>query len=411
MKALFNFIFTPVGAILTPLSLSLIAWLSPSLTGVSKGFPDGSNFGVGAWGTVFLWYALAVVGAWVGFALGRLMAARMGRMLLSDGAVFAPKYIWFLNCVAWLGTLSALYLIVSQLGIAGIRSSLADSQANNLKEALYSDYSIGLASLRYVSILASGVCLGDFLINRRLRLMHGVGLLSVLVVATVASRLSLVWATSIGLGLYYTFRGPKHRLRIGYILSGGIVIFAALSWYNFVRNGNTYERFGVNSPILANIAEIQRYLAAPFQGGLSSAQNFFAVRAGADPWVLSGIDFSLTTNSALWTMVPAFGLLAFPVLLTTCLTGGFVMGVALSRNGSIIYLAYFVLWYCFAELWRGNIFFAGINITLLIFTVGVSMVGGRVFRRSRAPSDAQRESFPGTRGAGPRSRRYRVPNR
>lgn len=387
MKSLFKFVFTPVGAILTPLALSFTAWVLPSFTGVSKGFPAGVGFDATAWGMVVVWYMLALVGAWFGFALGRQIAPKLGRNVLVDNAVFAPKYIWFLNTVAWLGTVSALYLIVSQLGVSGILSSLEDSQANNLKEALYSDYSIGFASLRYVSILASGVSLGDFLVTRRFRLMHAVGLLSVLVVATVASRLSLVWATTIGLGLYYTYGGPKRRLRLGYIVGGGIVIFAALSWYNFVRNGNTYEHFGVSSPVLANVAEIHRYLAAPFQGGLSSGQNLTAVMDGADPWVLSGIDYSLTTNSAMWTMLPAFGLWAFPVLLVTCLIGGGVMGFAISRNGSIVYLSYFVLWYCFAELWRGNIFFAGINITLIVFTVGVAFFGQKVFRRAaRAPA-------------------------
>lgn len=378
MRKLAAFIFHPAGAVLFPLVCSFLAWWLPGYGGREKGFFEGITFEPSAWALLLVWYSTAIAAGTLSYMMGRAIGKSTPMSLLGERSVFSGRYRLFLCLVACVGVGASLFTIWRVLGAGGMLDAIRDNQANILKQALYEDYEVGVLSLRYVSILAFGVALGDFLVRRKISLLHCLAAILLFINASIASRLSLIWACAIGLGLYYHYPAEKKPLKFRLILIGVVVAFAGLTLFNFIRNAGTYERLGVDNPVAANILEIQRYLAAPFQGSLSAAQDPRSYALGIDPWTLSGIEQSLTTNSAIMAMFTQFGLVAFAVLLCICCIGGLVMGFSRERPGSIVSIAYLVMWYCFAELWRGNLFYAGITITLFTFTAGVALFG-RIF--------------------------------
>lgn len=87
------------------------------------------------------------------------------------------------------------------------------------------------------------------------------------------------------------------------------------------------------------------------------------------------VNGNLTTNSVFASMTSAVGALAFLLIALVAFPAALLAGYA-SRHRSLVFLAALVVGYAFAELWRVNLFDAGIIHFLLLLFVTIPLVDG-----------------------------------
>ena len=383
-----NFAIKPHGILICSMLLCFLAWVFPGFGFLRKGFEHrDSLLSVGAL-TLYMLYGSMIFLAYFGFIIGskfRFNNRRITRVLSLDRNL--PYYL--LTAVAMVGfAYFALYLIKA-VGISGMVSSVGEGQANDLKEALYADYAIGPLSLRYVVILAGGVAIFRMItgISRSIVDLANIGAL--LLTGLASSRLSVVTALLLGIGLYVSHE-RSIRLPIWQPIVAGCAFFALLAVYNSTRNSNFYAERGNDGMLGAGLSEMVTYLGTPFQGALSSAGNLDEISSGADPGDVAGIELSLTTNSALTELLSLIGYWCFPVLIMTTLLAGFFMGLMNSLRGTYFGVTYFVFLYGLSELWRIYMFDKGIFVTLMFFAFSIPYFVLIIPRRNlgRAAADA-----------------------
>ena len=357
---------------ITGVILSFGFWVLPELTIAGKGFQTTNASNFYGWVVLGGWYTVIVVSSasafWLGSRLGSKSVVR--RRILLEGI----SYYQILVIVALIGVGYTYVTIVGKMGVASVIAASTEFSANALKNTLYENYQRGVLSLRYVSILAFGVGLFRFLAFRKIGVWSILAFLSLFANAFVSSRMSLVWALLIGVGMYLLYSGPKKRM--GGAMMGALFgfFFVLLVIFTVTRTYNTYRSYGVDSMFAATVGEVQRYLAAPFEGGLSVASNMEFVHDQLDAFAISGIDSSLTTNSAFFQMFVDFQEWAFLVIAMITFFSSFVMGLLTKETNNYLLVGYFVLLYPYAEIWRGNIFYAGITIVLMVFSLMVPLM-------------------------------------
>jgi hypothetical protein len=275
-----------------------------------------------------------------------------------------------LTIVGSLGFAFLMLFLVSQVGLSGIKTVLMEGQGNQLKDALYEDYSIGPLSLRYVVILSGGVGIFRLLSGISRSWMDFYNLMMLLLTALVSSRLSLILGLFLGFGLFAVYHETikVNLVKIGLLFGA---IFVLLAIYNAARNINYYQARGNDNFLVAGFSEILAYTGAPFQGALVTGDYFNEVSSGRGVAMYSGIEIELTTNSAFAELTEDIGGWSFPVAILTSFLAAWLMGALTSQLNNYFALAYFILLYCFSEFWRIFMFYRGIVITLMVFAIGV----------------------------------------
>jgi hypothetical protein len=293
-------------------------------------------------------------------------------------------YVWLaiVSALAALGTVAALVKIIASLGFSGAWELITGGLANELKHALYDDYSAGLLSLRYLVVLAAPTSIAIGLVGGWrppivLAAVANVGLM--ISVAMLSSRLTLI-ASVVVLTMTMARYGASISARQAIV--GGLALVAALIVLSNSRNINYYqEQLGIESPVLAGLANTLTYLASPAHGSLVAADYI----AGGDVSVL-GIEASLTTNSAVlqraglqWWLLPYYG-----VILAIC-TLLFYSAYRSRRLEMIVggSAASYAIW----EFWRIDIFFTGLHVTWMTFGIVLPLALGLGFHwlRDRMP--------------------------
>lgn len=354
---------------------SFLAWAFPSFGYLRKGLVGGyynvSTSGIlvaGAW--IVLLVGVTYTAYTVGLRLCRPWCQAQRRVPLEG---YTPYLI--LSLLGWAGVLYVLQNVVGAYGLGGVIEVLRNSDANALKAALYDNYSIGLPSLRYVTILSGALALYH-LVHRRYVLLSLVNLLALGCVAIISSRLAVVATIVTALPL---IAGSTNTLRLrGWHLAlGGSVLFVLLSALNWTRNGNFYRDFGINNWLAAGFSEILAYVGSAFQGFLAAA-TLRDVLVGKDylslpPYIK--VSPELSTNSALLQLITEGGVLwAFSFGAMICAAAALAAAFAYKNRYSFFYLLYGPLVYSFAELWRIYLFGQGIIKALIIIAVGVPLV-------------------------------------
>ncbi|UCE23177.1 MAG: hypothetical protein JSU74_07670 [Candidatus Zixiibacteriota bacterium] len=366
--AIIRFSVKPYGIVVVTVILSFLAWLIPELHNIDKGFEQSQELLSLGGLTVLVWYSLIVVCAWLFFRLGRASEGLLDPLDRSIGLHDYGAYC-FLSAVGFVGFVYVATFMISSLGFESLLTAVVSGEANTLHKKLYEDYSIGFFSLRYVVILSGGLAIYRIISRISRSCLDIANILMLLVLAVIASRLSVVFALLIGLGLWVT-NCPRIRVKFGRLLLLLAAVFVLFSLYNYSRNVGYYTAQGIDNFFAAGISEIVRYLASPFQGGLAAGNHLDRIIADpARAYLYTGIDLRLSTNSTLLGLIGAHGYLFIPIMLFTLMVSAFLMGMVYRRRDKYLILVYFVLLYCYAEIWRIYMFRSGIVITLLVFSL------------------------------------------
>jgi hypothetical protein len=206
--------------------------------GVRRGFTVKEEITIEGLLVLAAWYGLIISMAAAGFHFARFLPASPQKNIALS---FSQLYIYrAISIVAWIGVGSAYYHITGLIGLDGIALAVSRNTVNDLLMALYSDYTVGLYSLRYTCAIAGGIALFRFLSDQRLGLLDVINAFALVGTAAVSSRLSLVWAVMIGLSLWMS-AGNKlaalARLRLGLL---AICIVVLLWLLNYSRNAHYY---------------------------------------------------------------------------------------------------------------------------------------------------------------------------
>ncbi|WP_181700511.1 hypothetical protein [Chthonobacter albigriseus] len=274
--------------------------------------------------------------------------------------------VWLVivTALAAVGTTAAVGKAISEVGISGAWALISGGLANELKHALYEDYSAGVMSLRYLVVLAAPASIAIGLITRWRRpiiLLAAINVGLMLVVALLSSRLTLIASVVV---LMMTMARYGSQIRVRQAVAGGVALVVALIVLSNTRNINFYqEQLGVDSPVLAGLADTLTYLASPAHGSLVGADYV----AGGD-LRRSGIDSSLTTNSAVmqsagmrWWLLVYYGVILGVNTL-------FFFSAYRSRRLEMI-VGGAAASYAFWEFWRINLFYEGIHMVWILFGI------------------------------------------
>lgn len=394
-------IFRPSTVIAVTASLSFAVCLL-GIIAIPTAIPIQLSF-TGTVGTV-IWYLIVMAMAEMGYLLG----VRSRRPTPVDSI----KGYTVITIGAIIGVTATFYTILSALGIGGVINAIAQSSGNAMKQALYTEYSIGPMSLRYLAIASGAIALRDlFFDDARYRYQRSwsrflvaiVNLGLLVTVGLVSSRLSIVAAVIVGATDSH-LKGKLRRISPFFVGILIVVMFTVLTVFNWTRNANYYRtRYSVDNPVSMSLIEIVRYVGYPWA----------ATTAGVDiliqdpqvnqslsrvPMVLiwnkddesvdtlwytqnSMYDTALATNSALLQVLGEAGIYGAAAFSMLCLFWGCIYGSLASRDGVYGCGAGMIL-YSFSEVWRINLFVSGVFLTVLLSTIVIQFLSNRIGSRS-----------------------------
>ncbi|MRX64305.1 O-antigen polymerase [Maribacter luteus] len=322
----------------------------------------------------FIWYCFAIFISFLGFKTGNCLKIKSS-FVDKNVSIDSDLVYKTIVVLAAIGSLYSLGYIISKVGGFGeVVELILNNNANFLKKNLYKDYSIGIRSLRYVSIHAVTLMIIRRLIFKKKRIILDVfALVTLLITATISSRLSIVMMSIQTILILVIYN--KIRIKFRNMVLGGILFYLVISVFNYTRNYNFYsEKVGLNF-FEAGAADMIVYLGTPFQGAVSVGENHETIKEQPMNWPLySGIPSSLTTNSSFLYYYRDYGWWCFMVAGFLLFVYAFFAGVFAKFRYNILFLIYTSIMYIFAEFWRIDMFFEGVMITLLLTPILASFI-------------------------------------
>ena len=361
-----KFLVKPYNIFLFTNLLSFIAWLIPDMGGkLRKGFSspyETSEYGVLI---LFFWIVFIFLTSYLGFKVGD--GIKINTELFDKYASLKSKRpIKIMLFLSLIGVSYVVFQLITSLGFNGIINAVINGQANELKDTLYNDYTPGLPSLRYVAIPTAALALYH-LFNKRYIFLSILSILMLLVVSVISSRLSIIYTIFIFLSLI----GRDINLKIRFLpaLIGFLVVLNLLFALNYSRNIHFYRSIGIDGFYEAGISEIITYIGSPFQGQLAASNdsNILQGASELDTHQYTLISPELSTNSALLELVRRDDLfVSFVSMSLYTMFAAFFMGISWKNRSNILLLLFGTLGYCFAEIWRIDLFSQGIVLTIII---------------------------------------------
>ena len=271
-------LLSPPWLLAVGIGLSALVWAVPWSHSIHRGF-DG-KVAIGAIAALVLtgWYAAILGAGAVGFELGRRLPP-LGRI---DSFPSATYYRYF-TVVGAVGV-AYTYGNVAVRDPTLIAHAVRDRTFNEVRLAF--GYGVGVQTLRYAAILGGGVAFYEVCFRSRFSRLAALNLTLLFLAAAAASRLSLLMAILIAVGLAVRNRQSVTRfaLRISIL---GLTGFVLLTLFNYLRNANFYEaNYGTKNPLIMSLDESVAYLGAPFQAGAAMANRASGDHTSALGWQL-----------------------------------------------------------------------------------------------------------------------------
>jgi hypothetical protein len=365
------YLFTkPSNLSMVAAALSFGAWAFPSFGVLRKGFEKAAELDPVAILVLTAWYALI----FVSFCLGQFFGTPAdGKTSSSSAAVSLdadlPYYTF--TVIAAVGVLAAAARILGSLSLEGVIGFVLSGQANAMKEAMYTDYSIGLMSLRYVAVYPAAIALYRLATRRRLSLSIVVNLLLLLLGVLISARLLLI-ATLVTAMLLLNYDVSYRKVRLFRIAVIGALLFSVLAIFNYSRNYGYYEERGL-SFWSSGFAEIIAYLGCSTQVALGTAARTSDLVSGKEEHYRELVDVEETMNavSAFTMLHQSMGYWCWPYIAGVCGTAGFVFSLLVAKGSTMYLLPSGAILYSSSELWRLNLFAQGIFMTLMVIGLGV----------------------------------------
>lgn len=377
--------------LLAPVGFSLAVWSLPGTSLYLRGFSERPEVTLGGVLLLLAFYTTAIVVALTCTNAGKSLATNSGFERVRSVEVEKRFYL-LISFVALVGVAAAYAAVARSVSII---LALTTSSANTLSENLADGSS--LATLRYATAIAAPVGLYLYRKGMASLVSVAVNILLLGLNALLTSRLSLVMAIVVFLFLIAQDTSAK-RIKPFVLVFGGIVVFAALTIFNSVRNGNYYRLFGVDNPLLMNVYQILTYVGAPTQVSLGVASSISsgkfdqqiplsAALEAITPTFLRvdktnkssitdpsfygySVDIApnLNTNSAFADTYAKYGWVGLALILLALAAFSVLFGLFM-RVGGVLAAGAGVIGYGFAEFWRLFLFNQGILVFLVLLTV------------------------------------------
>ena len=363
---------------------SFAAWLFPTFGVLNKGFDQPAHLDFTAFVILACWYLLIFMGFSIGEKTGQLKIFQ-NRSLSEELLSLESNLIYYsLTLLTTIGIVATLVRILTVLSLPQAFILMTLGEANELKEALYENYGVGLFSLRYVVLYSSAMALYRMI---RWKSFTAINLFNILLlfVSTLllGSRLIFV-ATILTTLLMLTFDKQVLKISLTKTLSAAGLLFLILSAANSLRNRNYYENLGL-SFAQAGVSEIVAYLGAPFQVAIGSARFTEQLAAGGSETYRNYADEEVVrnTNSAFVHLHEQMGNFSWLYITGMCLFMGFLFEFLASLGKTLLLLPCGAILYASAELWRLDLFQQGIFIVWMVTGIGfpVLLIAGRRFFR------------------------------
>ena len=351
-------------------ALSFGAWVFPSFGVLRKGFEKPAALDPIAILVLAAWYALIFVSFRIGEFLGkphRSDAATSSATLALDSNL---TYLLF-TIIAAVGVLAVVIKIFGSLSLAGTVDFVLSGQANEMRDAIYQEYRVGLLSLRYIVIYPAAIAVYRLVSRRSLTLSIAFNIVLLLVSALVSFRLALV-ATAVTAFLLLNYNIRYRKIRITSVLLVGTCLFSLLAVFNYSRNYGFYEERDL-SFWSSGFAEMITYLGGPFQVALGTAARTGDLVSGQEESYreLVDVEEQLNRPSAFVTLHQQMGYLCWLYIAAVCGIFGFVYSHLVAKGKTAYLLPCGVILYASAELWRVNLFGQGIFIALMVIGTGI----------------------------------------
>jgi len=353
---------------------SLAAWLFPSFGVLRKGFDNPSRLDLGAFAVLAGWYMLIFVSFTAGEKVGALLVLRKSAPIAPILTLKSNIIYRAFTILTTVGISATLIGVFRALSLQQAAASIALGHANELKDALYEDYSIGLVSLRYLVLYPASIALYRIIRLRSFTLLNIFNVLLLAISVVMSSRLIFI-ATLLTVVFLLSFDKNSTRISIPKLTAIVTVIFLALALLNYSRNKDYYESnklsFGV-----AGASEILAYLGSPFQVAIGTAQVTDRI-IGGDPDSYHDyidIEINLMTNSAFFHLHQQMGYFSWAYITLICTFMGLVFEAMASLGKTIFLLPCGAILYGSAELWRLDLFHQGIFIVWFVVGIGLPML-------------------------------------
>lgn len=378
MRVYSGFLFRPHNICLLGVLVSLAAWLVPPLWGIKKGFFISAEWTFFSAVLLFNWYGLIYLSAYIGGVAGKsLYKSRFPRLTVPS--LDSNKLLWFFTILSGLGVVATYAKIIGDISLAGAIYFVASGTANELKEALYDDYSVGFVSLRYLILYSASISFYRFYKTRKIRLVYAVNFLLLLMSALLSSR--LIFVATILVSLFISVHSKVYvKVNFFKVISGLALLFLSLSTLNYSRNANFYESGGLDF-WGGGISSIVTYLGSPFQVAVGGANHVEVLLEGGSESYrrIVDIDETLNTNSAFVHLHEGFGYWSWLYIVSLSFFYGFLFSYFISYENTSLVLPCGAILYAFAEIWRLDLFRQGIFLVWIFFGIVVPLLLGVVF--------------------------------
>lgn len=364
-------VFTPSSISMTAVTASFLAWSFPSFGVLRKGFVHPERLDMTSATMLLCWYGMIFVCFIIGQTIGSLAfrkELRPGDRLFSlDSNLFYAIFTAF----AVLGIGSTVVRIFTVLPLQQALLFISLGQANELKDTLYQDYSIGLVSLRYLVLYPASIALYRIIRHKRYSLFNLFNV-ALLAVGTFLSSRLILMATILVTAFLLTYGRRIVTIRIFKVSLIAGVLFLILALLNMSRNAGYYERNNMSFAV-AGLSEILAYVGSPTQVAIGSAKVYDVLAAGLgdDYRDYTDIEINLNTNSAFTLLLQQMGYWEWPYFAGVCLVMGFIFSALASLGKTIFLLPCGAILYASAEIWRLDLFQQGTFIVWFAIGTGV----------------------------------------
>lgn len=373
VQSILNIILKPHWIILVTVLASAFAWLIPDFLGFYKGFEEVESLNLLSFLFIFSWYFTAIFFTYLAFRTGKKFP-KIKEINRFTNIEKSHIYLWY-SFIGLFGFSYTVYVTFKVLGVSGFIYSVVTFTTNKIAEAIYQDYSVGIFSLRYVTIITFGWALYRLIILKKFKFIDLINLVTfIFYIAFFGRRLQLVCSILVFLALANRYQSLLKKVKLSRIIWLMLFGFIMISVATLLRNYGSYANMGYSNPLAAVLTNILSYLAAPFQVSLGVGNNILDAFSKVDYRNYTDVDTTLTANSAFAELAISEGLKAISKLLIWSLLFGFLSGWLFKNKENYTYTAYPIVLYAFAELWRIDLFSKGIFYTLLIVSIGVPAV-------------------------------------
>lgn len=364
-------ILRPSVVSMAAMSASFAAWLFPSFGVLWKGFDNPSRLDLGTFTVLACWYLLIFVSFTAGEKVGGLLVFRRSPPTARLLSLKSNLIYYGFTLLSATGIAATLIRVFQLLSLQQAIAAIALGQANQLKDALYEDYSMGLVSLRYLVLYPASIALYRIFRSRSFTLLNIFNVLLLAISTLLSSRLIFI-ATLLTLVFLLSFDKRSIRVSIPKLITIATLLFLVLAVLNYSRNKDYYERnkmsFGA-----AGASEILAYVGSPFQVAIGTAQVTEHIIGGDPDSYRDYVDIEITlmTNSAFFHLHQQMGYFSWVYIALMCLFMGLVFEALASLGETIFLLPCGAILYGSAELWRLDLFQQGAFIVWFVIGIGL----------------------------------------